>query len=160
HTDYVSALAFSPDGKTFASGSCDKTLRLWDTATGKEQRLLRHTGEVMAVAFPPDGKSLLLAEGDGKIRRWDLTTLAETKAVRVKHASMGFGSMAFSPDGRWCATGNYWFCKDEDKKMAGVAVWDIATGKVIARFEGHRAKVLALMFSPDGKQVASGGVGT
>jgi WD40 repeat protein len=153
HTDYVSSLAFTPDGKSCASGSKDRSLRLWDASTGKEQWVFTHTAGLMAVAFTSDGKSLLSGFGDGTVRRWNLATRS-FKAVKLQHSSLGFGSMAFSPDGKWCATGESWFNAD---KQAGVTVWDITTGKVITRANGHKTKVLDLKFSHDGKHVVSVG---
>jgi WD40 repeat protein len=59
HTKSVSSLAFSPDGKTVASGSSDETIRIWDFETGKELSCYKEQdGKVIAVAFTPDGKSL------------------------------------------------------------------------------------------------------
>jgi WD40 repeat protein len=59
HTRAVDSVAFSPDGKTLASGSYDGTIKLWDVATGKEQATLEgHTGELWNVALSPNGKTL------------------------------------------------------------------------------------------------------
>src|SRR5690349_12945796 len=64
HKSVVASVAYSPDGKTLASGSQDKTIKLWDVATGKEQATLKgHTSAVMSVAYSPDGKTL--ASGSG-----------------------------------------------------------------------------------------------
>src|SRR5207302_1355704 len=58
HTSFVFAVAFSPDGKTLASGSDDKTIILWNVATGMEQATLKgHTDKVRSVSFSPDGKT-------------------------------------------------------------------------------------------------------
>lgn len=155
HTEYVPTLAFSPDGKAIASGSYDKTVRLWEVSTGREQRVFRHTAGVMAVAFSPDGKTVLSGNGDGAIRKWCIATL-ESTAVEIRHSSMGFGAMVFSPDRKLCVTGEFWFGEAEDKE-AGVTVWDVTTGNVVAKLAGHKAKVLRLAFSVDGKRIASGG---
>src|SRR5262245_347112 len=69
HTGFVTAVAFSPGGKTLASGSLDKTIKLWDVATGREKAVLKgHISEVMSVAFSPDGKLLASGSDDKTIK--------------------------------------------------------------------------------------------
>jgi WD40 repeat protein len=156
HTDFTVALAFSPDGKTLASGSYDNSLTLWDVSTGKVERMLKHPPGVMAVAFSPDGKQLMSGDGVDTISLWDMKTW-KVQEVKIKPGSLGLESMAFSPDGTLCVTGESGFTKGIEEKEAIIAVWNTMTGEEVSRLEGHKTKVLTLAFSPDGTKVASGG---
>jgi WD40 repeat protein len=71
HADFVISVAFSPDGQMLASGSYDKTIKLWDVQSGQEVRTFRgHTDLVTSVAFSPDGRLLASASQDGTVRLW------------------------------------------------------------------------------------------
>jgi WD40 repeat protein len=78
HSDWVSSVAFRPDGKILASGSHDNTIKLWNVATGREiATLTRHSESVNSVAFSPDGKTLASGSLDKTIKLWDVATRRE-----------------------------------------------------------------------------------
>ncbi|MDT0447898.1 nSTAND1 domain-containing NTPase [Streptomyces hesseae] len=146
HTARVNSVAFSPDGRILATGSTDRTVRLWDTATGKARKTLKgHTDIVSSVAFGPDGRTLATGGVDGAVQLWDVTS------GRLRRSLVGTGSavesVAFSRDGTTLATGS----------RDGVArLWDVPSAKVRSGFIGHTDTVRSVAFSPDGRTLATG----
>src|SRR5271166_1441259 len=146
HRDFVTAVAFSPDGTRVLTGSGDKTARLWDAATGKPLATLEgHTNSVWAVAFSPDGARVLTGSLDNTARLWDAAT-GKPVATLEGHKD-GVTAVAFSPDDARVLTGS-------DDKTA--RLWDAATGKIVATLEGNTGPVSAVAFSPDGTSVLTG----
>ena len=103
HARAVTAVSFSPNGKTIATASYDKTARRWDAATGKPLgEPMRHEGDVVAVSFSPDGKTIATASRDKTVRLWDATT-GKPLSEPMRHES-DVVAVSFNPDGKTIAT--------------------------------------------------------
>ncbi|MBP5976887.1 ribosome assembly protein 4, partial [Brasilonema sp. CT11] len=146
HSSSVNSVAFSPDGKTLASGSSDNSIKLWDVATGKQLKTLEgHSSSVKSVAFSADGKTLASGSSDNSIKLWDVTTGKQLKTINGHSSSVN--SVAFSADGKTLASGS----RDNSIKL-----WDVTTGKLLKTINGHSSSVNSVAFSADGKTLASG----
>jgi WD40 repeat protein len=143
----VTALAFSPDGETVASGGFDHDITLWQSSTGKRgARLKGHEGAVKALVFSADGKRLLSGSEDRTVRLWDVPSGKELR--KLEGHSLAVLSVAFSPDGKVIASAGADY---------SVRLWDADTGKERHELTGHDSGVNGVAFSPDGKTLASAG---
>jgi WD40 repeat protein len=134
HTDSVVCVAFSSDGKRLASGSSDGTARIWGSDTAKQiHSLAGHTNGYLAIPF-----------GRGIIS--DAPWVERPKDAARARLLERVTCVAFSPDGKYLATGGY---------DATVIVWDTATGKKVRQFQEPTYHVSCLAWSHDGKRLAS-----
>ena len=141
HKDYVDIAVLSPNGSTLASGSRDRTIRLWDAATSEHLKTLTgHNSNIHSIAFSPDER-MLASGSDGEIRLWNAST-GQYLQTLAEYTS-GVSSVAFSVDGRILAGGS----------DGEILLWDVVTGSQFKKIlvDGY---VNRIVFSPDGSRLA------
>jgi RNA polymerase sigma factor (sigma-70 family) len=174
---------FSTDGSRLAVFSPGTRLTVHDASNGKrlqeitldlepdsvvrwEQRLV----EIRSAAFAPDGRTIAFDRGDGVVQLIELASAQERRPFGAKHTFKelkepfggfwsktvesqmpGCGTVSFSPDGRLLA---------QAAVDHVVNVWDVATGKLLAPFHGHRGAIFSVAFSPDGRRLVTGSADT
>jgi dipeptidyl aminopeptidase/acylaminoacyl peptidase len=148
HREGITAVAVTPDGKTVATASADRTVRLWELATGKALRSLAGTGVVTA----PAGTVMATTDDDSHI------CLREVSSGKLLHRFPGYHP-AFAPDGKLLACvseaeGQPWASGYYD-----IVLRDAATGAEVRRLRGHPGAIHCLTFSADGQVLASGAAG-
>src|SRR5262249_33590453 len=167
HTGHVWKALFTPDGKQVVTVSDDKTVRLWDVNTGQTVRVLRppigpgKEGKLYAAALSPDGRLLAVGgfgwnDGRKPIYLIHLTTSRAERNLagvptggRIERTLEGHkgevSALAFSPDGKWLASGS------GDRT---VRIWNVASGDCVQTLPGHKERIAEVAFAPDGQHLA------
>ena len=145
HEGGINAVSCSPDGSRIASGSRDKTIRVWDAYSGAGWTVYKHEGTVTSISFSSDG--LLLASGseDGTIRIWD-TESSKDIPLLSKHEGL-VSSVSFSPDASKLVSGS------EDRT---IRIWSADSRKELDSLHGHEDTVFCVSYSSDGLRIVSG----
>jgi len=188
HTDVVRGLAFAPSGKLLASCGLDKSVRVWDVASGAEQQRFEHDAHAISVAFSNDGRWLLSTSMDKTARVWDLEAREERHRLTghdelvTSAAFSSDGSLAMTAASDHSL--RFWNARtgqlvdvlripadisataiDPGFRLVVQAGWDgrvqffdARSGELLERLDAHRASVMSIALSPDGRTFASGGM--
>jgi WD40 repeat protein len=163
HSRNIWEVRFSPDGHRIASGSFDSDVRLWDVRTGRSIAVLRgHTQAVVGLDLSPDGKLLATGADDSTIRFW---RASDGAPLRTINNGLHVDKVAFSPDGRWLASGGHargiigtlWHqITGGGANGDSVRLWRVADGSLVAGLP-HPDDVIYVAFSRDGRWLVTSG---
>jgi WD40 repeat protein len=151
HSGAVMAMAFSSDGKLLASGSNDKTIKIWDVQTSKLQKTVQTSQSVEAVSFSTDLTIIRSADNTGTVQQWQIKTgklLQTLDNPQNKIEQYGKYAVGFSPDGKLMARA------DRDQ---AIRLWNLETGKLLLSLPGHHSSAHVVNFSPNSLLLASMG---
>ena len=144
HTDRIYFVTVSPDGKTIASSSKDKTIRIWNISSGKNITLEGHSAKVNSVLFSKDGMKIVSASDDKTIRIWNPYTGKCLTALKGHSNYVTYA--AFSYDGRQIVSSSW------DKT---IRIWNAYSGDNLSILKGHTEAVEFVTYSLDGKKILS-----
>lgn len=150
HSNDISHVAVSPDGRYAATGSGDRSVTLWELETGRALRSFRgHDEWITTIAFSPDGRLVASASRDGEIRLWDIVT-GETVRALTGHENQ-VGDLAFTPDARFLISG---------ADGGRLIIWNAARGTALRTIAARDGDIDTISVSPDGRLVLSAGSGS
>jgi WD40 repeat protein/transcriptional regulator with XRE-family HTH domain len=145
-------LVFSPDGYLLACAGMSSTVPLWDTQSGVNLQRLEHPAHVLAVAWSPNGRPFASTCFDGQLRLWERQEAQPRPHVEILQLSTSWEtgaakSLAFAPDGTTLVSAGW-----KDRR---VRLWDVGSGRLLHTFEGETNQINRVVWSPDGRTLAS-----
>lgn len=165
HMGIISDVVFTPDGQQLVSASHDKTIRVWDLATGKTTRTIRgeaevgNPGKIYAMALSPDGK--WLAAGGYLARYAERSPPVEQDAYKIRLFDFASGKLVALLEGHEQVVTSPAFSPDGQRLISGsgdntAIIWDVAARRPLFRLLGHDAEVRAVAFTADGTKAVTG----
>ena len=153
HNGWVMSMAFSPDGRTLATGCNDSKVSIWNADNGNESLNRSYEGEVLSAAFSPDGKRLAVGGKFSAIYIHNLTTNLTIEIPLPE--KVWIYSVAFSPDGMKLAASNY---SHQNSEVNTVMIWNASNGDLMSQTspDTHSDRIHSIAFSPDGTLLATG----
>lgn len=152
HAGTVYTVAWSPNGRSIATGSADKTVQVWDAKTGNQvSRYTGHTGSIWTLSWSPDSQHVVSGSNDKTVHIWDVRTGRLLLPVITRHLKW-VQTVSWSPDGKYIASGG---------NDTTVLVWDAANATLLYSYEvgvrtdGHTSVVTDVTWSPDSQLIAS-----
>lgn len=154
HVGAITAIALHPHEFLLASGSSDKTIKLWDVQTGELLHTFAergffgfnngHTDRITGLQFTPDGQTLISSSSDGQIKLWDISS--RKLITTLPEAGWGISAIALSRDGKILAGGSH---------DGSLHLWQMETLEVITTLNHHQNQVSGLLLSPKGQTLIS-----
>jgi len=185
HTTYVQSLAFFPDGTLLISGSCDKTIKLWDVQTGGVVKTFHgHTGYVDSVSISADCSMIASGSWDKTIRLWAIQTEECYRVIEQQDVVYYAGFSPTDPQYLISVSGDkvwHWNINGHQTKPAhngshivfspdgtqlvscyeeDIVVQNSGSGKIMATFHVTDSKIYHCCFSPDGRLIATAALHT
>lgn len=139
HKNRLIAVAFTLDDKQLLSGGMDRTIRFWDTATGKETHVLQAESGIATIDILQDGKSFVTGHADGTVNLWDLEKKTLLRSMKGPNGIIW--QVSGSPDGKFVLSTGF----GNPTKL-----WNLETGEMVRQIDNHSGAE-AVTFSPDGK---------
>ncbi|ETO05742.1 WD-40 repeat protein [Reticulomyxa filosa] len=148
HDNTIFSVRFSPEGRRIVSSSFDKTVRVWDVASGKQiQTFKGHIDNVLHAEFSPDGHNIVSCSQDNTIRLWDIES---GKELMKLDCIDWVRSINFSPDGKYIISGI---------QDGTIYIWDINSGKEIQRLVFYSNPITDVQFSSNGQMILASSYG-